>query len=114
MCEVVTLVGRVARVFQQLLYLLGQWPFFLSDLATGAPFNYKTDLKRYDTFASSFGYGGHYQLAYTNEANGWDFHENDSHFQMHAYIPYALTEDAYFAEFCQYMMQYSSGGPGSM
>ncbi len=98
---------------QQAEIAASEWPFYLSDLGTNASINYKSDLAHYRTFVSLAPYGGYYQAAYQNR-NGWDFHESDSHFQIHPYTVFALTEDAYFAEACQYLVQYGSGSSGAM
>ena len=92
----------------------GEWPFFLPDLNTNAALNFKQDLKRYKTYIDSANYGTYYRAAFANLSNGWDFHEQDSHFQMHPYIAYALTEDAYFLEGVQYMQAYGVGNRATM
>jgi len=91
-----------------------EWPFFLPDLNSGAPINFKQDLVRYTTYIDSADYGPYYRAAYTNPSNGWDFHEEDSHFQMHPYIAFALTEDAYFLEGVQYLQAYGMGNRACM
>lgn len=91
-----------------------EWPFFLSDLNTNSAINFKQDIKRYKTYIDSVGYSSYYRAAYTNQANGWDIHEADAHFQMHPYIAYALTEDAYFAEGVQYLQAYGMGNRACM
>lgn len=91
-----------------------EWFFFLPDLNTGAAINFKQDLARYKTYIDGNPYDAYYRAAYTNRSNGWEFHEADSHFQMHPYIAYALTEDAYFLEGIQYIQAYGVGNRGCM
>ncbi len=91
-----------------------EWPFFLPDLNTGCALNFKQDLKRYKTYIDSVAYGPYYQAAFINQSNGWDFHEGDTHFQMHPYIAHALTEDAYFLEGVQFIQAYGIGHRGAM
>ncbi len=91
-----------------------EWPFFLSDLGTGAALNFKSDLAHYRTYIDGTAYDDYYHAAFTPYANQWDFHEQDSHFQMHPYIAYALTEDPYFLEGIQYIQAYGMGNRATM
>lgn len=91
-----------------------EWPFHLSDVSTSAPLNFKSDNTHYKVIIDSGDYGGYYRAAYINQSNGWDFHEQDSHFQMHPYIAFALTEDPYFLEGMQYLQAYGFGNKGTM
>ena len=55
------------------------------------------------------GYDASWYLIKYGNRNGWDIHEADSHIPNVFYLPYALTEDPYYIEAQQYLVQYGTG-----
>lgn len=98
---------------QQAEMVSGEWFFFLPDLNTGAPINFKQDIARYKTFLGNEDLDSFYRAAFENQKNGWEIHEFDAHIQMHPYLAYALTEDAYYLEGLQYIHGYGIGNKGA-
>jgi len=94
-------------MMQQAEMCAGDWGWFIPDAVTGAPVNYKADDAHYRMHTYQNGYDGYF-IKYGNR-NGWDIHEADSHIPSVFYLPYALTEDPYYIEAQQFMVQYGTG-----
>ncbi len=91
-----------------------QWnSMFLPDSVTGAPVNYKQDAVRYASYTrNSIGngpYGGSYYLIRGGAINTLWNNNATEHMANYFYVPYALTEDSYFAEAMQFAVQWDKG-----
>lgn len=87
----------------------GDWSLYVPDKGTGAAINYKQDQAHYDAYTYNRVYGRYYRITKGEQQNGWDFHEAEAHFPALGYVPYALTEDAYFLESMQFACQWAIG-----
>jgi hypothetical protein len=89
----------------------GDWNFYIPDSVTGAPVDYKSDDAHYlahEYQQQEYGAPKFYQIKW-GRMNGWDIHEADSHIPSVFYLPYALTNDPYYLEAMQFIVQYGVG-----
>lgn len=88
----------------------GDWGLCHPDSVTGAPVDFKSDDAHYKmyTHQSKIGTPGWKQIK-IGQRGGWDIHEGDSHVPSMFYVPWVLTEDPYFIEAQQYIVQWGTG-----
>jgi hypothetical protein len=87
----------------------GDWNFYIPDQVTGCAVDYKQDEAHYRTNEYQQNhYGDYYQIKW-GKMNGWDIHEAEAHLPNMWLVPYALTEDAYYLEATQFLLQYALG-----
>lgn len=94
-------------IYQQAEMAAGDWHWFLPDKSTNCCLNQKSDSTHYKVsmFYNQV-YGSYYLAGVATGGfwNGWSSHEADSHLQSMFYVPYALTEDPYYVEAQQYIV----------
>jgi hypothetical protein len=99
-------------MYQQAELCGSDWHFYLPDQTTGALVNYKQDAQHYNCYTLPRPYGQkgqYYQIGGGPAWNGWNIHEADSHVPSMFYVPFALTEDAYYIEGQQAIVQWGVG-----
>lgn len=87
----------------------GDIDFYIPDQTTGAAVNYKQDDDHYRSYTLGREYGLYYEIKHREPVNDWYLHEASAHLPSLWLVPYALTEDPYYAEAQQFMCQWTLG-----
>ncbi len=105
--------GAFNTMMAQAEMCASQWnSMFLPDSVTGAPVNYKQDAAHYGSYTrNSIGIGpyGSYYLIRGGAINTLWNNSATEHMANYFYVPYAVTDDAYFAEAMQFAVQWDKG-----
>ena len=99
-------------MYQQAEMCGSDWHWYIPDQITGALVNYKQDPSHYKAYTYYQHYGSpgqYYQIGNSPAWNGWNAHEAESHIPSVFYVPYALTEDPYYVEGQQAIVQWGTG-----
>ena len=102
--------SSLAAFMEQAEMCSGDWGWFLPDSVTGAPVDFKVDDAHYHMHPYQNGYDADWYLIKYGARNGWDIHGGDSHVPNLFYLPWVLTEDPYYIEAQQFLVQYGTGG----